>query len=204
MLIPNQQILITWNSRNKEHYINKGYEFTKMREPLWVKAEDLKQGSHSLVKVACDYCGVIRDMPYKNYLKHHDKELGDCCFDCCQVKREATTMKNYNVKNPSYSKEIQQKTKETNLKKYGCKTYSGTKQCKEKVANTCKERYGSSCYLNSEQGKKQIKNTLKEKYGVEVENVSQIPEIKEKVKATCQKKIWEQLLFKFKRGKRAG
>ena len=68
MLVPNQEIKTTWTPANRQHYISCGYIYTKMRQPLIVKVEDLPKGSHMKVKVVCDYCNRIFEKDYTNYL----------------------------------------------------------------------------------------------------------------------------------------
>lgn len=41
MLIQNQKVLVSWTNSNYNHYINKGYKFTKMRDKFYVNVEDL-------------------------------------------------------------------------------------------------------------------------------------------------------------------
>lgn len=41
--------IVKWNSKTKQHYVNLGYEFTKMGDSFEVKVEDLTHGSSSEV-----------------------------------------------------------------------------------------------------------------------------------------------------------
>ena len=58
----------TWNSNNKNYYIEKGYFFTKMYDEFDVKIEDLNPNSNKKIKVSCDVCGKIKLLPYRLYL----------------------------------------------------------------------------------------------------------------------------------------
>ena len=93
MLVPNQIIETTWVSSNKQHYIDKGYVFTRIREKFLVKVEDLPNGSYAQVKVVCDYCGDTLYKHYANYLKEHT-DGKDCCKNCWRLKAQETCKKN--------------------------------------------------------------------------------------------------------------
>ena len=49
--------IVKWNNKNKNYYINKGYNYTKCGEDFVVNIEDLTLGSKSIIEVQCDYCG---------------------------------------------------------------------------------------------------------------------------------------------------
>lgn len=58
-MIIEEYIETTWNSANKKHYIEKGYNFTKMYDKLKVLSTDLQSTSPIKVRVKCDCCGEI-------------------------------------------------------------------------------------------------------------------------------------------------
>lgn len=87
MLKPNQIIKIKWHSQNKEHYINKGYVFTKYRDEFLVRAEDLSLYATAIVKVNCDYCGEEYDMTWYHYREIQDKNQKCACYNCRHKKR---------------------------------------------------------------------------------------------------------------------
>lgn len=142
MLKENQKIKIKWHNHNKQHYIDLGYQYTKRGDEFEVNAEDLSHGSKVKVIVVCDYCGKEIIKTYKDYLRDHDNVLGDCCFDCCQIKREQTYMKKYNVANLAQSKEIMDKIQSTNLKRYGNICSVQGDNIKEKIKQSNREKYG--------------------------------------------------------------
>jgi hypothetical protein len=49
------------------------------------------------------------------------------------------------------------------------------------------KKHGAKYYLQSEKGKEKQRNTIKEKYGKDIENISQIEEVKNKKRQTCLK-----------------
>ena len=75
-------IEITWNTMNRNWYIDKGYKYTKCRDKFIVRGEDLYPGSRSKIKVICDYCE-------KEYITNgftHGKAMNEYPYkDCCDV-----------------------------------------------------------------------------------------------------------------------
>jgi len=77
--------IVKWHPSNKKYYESKGYVFTKWKDELEVKVEDLPKGSHSEVKVKCDACGELLDIPWFTYVDNV-KENGDYFCRICAVK----------------------------------------------------------------------------------------------------------------------
>lgn len=72
----------TWIANNKEYYIKRGYEFTKMRTKLIVNIKDLKDNSVAPVEVKCDGCGKKYKIKWQTY-KNTVKENGTIyCIKC--------------------------------------------------------------------------------------------------------------------------
>ncbi len=86
MLKSNQIIKVKWHSQNKEHYIDKGYTFTKYKDEFLVKAEDLSRSATALVKVICDYCGKEYDMSWFHYKEIQNKNEKCSCYNCRHKK----------------------------------------------------------------------------------------------------------------------
>lgn len=61
-----------------------GKKRVKKGTKITVHILDLMKGSHTMVKVQCDECGKIYEMPYKDYLKKYCVlKIGKLfCFDC--------------------------------------------------------------------------------------------------------------------------
>lgn len=93
MLKPNQMIKVKWHSQNKEHYIDKGYIFTKHRDEFLVKAEDLSKSATAIVKVICDYCGEEYDMTWFHYKGIQDKNEKCACYNCRHKKMYENNLK---------------------------------------------------------------------------------------------------------------
>ena len=80
-------IKVKWHSQNKEHYINKGYVYTKCRDEFLVKAEDLSPYATVMVKVVCDYCGEEYDVAWYHQREIQDKNEKNACYNCRHLKR---------------------------------------------------------------------------------------------------------------------
>lgn len=87
MLKENQVVKVTWHSQNKQHYIDKGYKFTKYKDPFIVRAEDLSNSATARVKVVCDFCGKEYDVAWYHYKETVDKGEKNACYNCRHEKR---------------------------------------------------------------------------------------------------------------------
>lgn len=167
---------VQWNAKNKKHFCDLGYKFTKMRDPFTVKVEDLTDGSSATVIVKCDYCGKEYPIMWQTYMAIKRRSgIKDCCKDCCEIKskeviekkyggytemhascddkRKRTNIERYGAANVFGSPAVKEAIKETNLKKYGV-PYS--QQCAEvhnKTIQTCREKYGVGHYVELFKGK---------------------------------------------------
>ena len=117
---------LKWQAGIKKKYIDLGYEFTKMGDTFKVRVEDLSKGSHSIVHVLCDVCGIVdKYLSYKVYNKNI-KSCGfyACSNKCATIKNDETNLKLYGTTNPNELDFIKEKTIKTNLEKYGTKFIS--------------------------------------------------------------------------------
>ena len=62
-------IEVVWGAKNKTHYVNKGYKFTKLGDKFLANLNDLPHGSTVKINVACDYCGVDYTITYQHYYR---------------------------------------------------------------------------------------------------------------------------------------
>jgi len=84
-LLLTKKVILKWNIKNKEWYINKGYKFTKMKDTFEVFVEDLSDGSHVSVDIQCDGCGkLIKGEVWKNYKLHVRKNNKYYCNKCAK------------------------------------------------------------------------------------------------------------------------
>jgi very-short-patch-repair endonuclease len=179
--------VVSWHGSNKEHFINKGYKFTKIRDKFIAKIEDLLAGSKVIVSVQCDFCDKEFTKNYNNYLLNRKNYPKDCCSnkDCRAKKFEESMLANYGVKSPLELDEVQEKIKQTNLIKYGVENVFANNDIKQRIAQTNIEKYGTENPFQSEIIKEKIKNTTLSKYGKEYP--MQIESVKKKMYETKAK-----------------
>ena len=115
MFDENQILTIKWHSHNKQHFISKGYTFTKIGDIFQVPAKDLSEKSSIVVDCVCDYCGETYQTTYCIYNKSKGRGKLACCR-CKQKKIEDTFMSKYGVNAPGSSKECRELRKM--IKKY--------------------------------------------------------------------------------------
>ena len=85
MLVKNQMIEVFWSNRVINHYVSKGYKFTKRYEAFLVKAEDLNPTCTKKVKVICDKCGKEIISPYFAHYKRFTNREPDLCKSCAAL-----------------------------------------------------------------------------------------------------------------------
>lgn len=94
-----KQVEITWNPQNKNHYVEKGYTYTKMRDTFIVDVNDLTESSNYRVDVRCDYCGHISSVRWADYTKmkkNNPYNQKDCCSqrECCERSKKKHVWEN--------------------------------------------------------------------------------------------------------------
>lgn len=90
-----QMVIIRWHPPMREHYISKGYLFTKHGDYFEVNINDLAPNSQTVVEVLCDYCKkTIMNKSYGEYLNNHKKgNLNkDCCKKCSPIKQKEISL----------------------------------------------------------------------------------------------------------------
>ena len=81
-----KNVMVTWQRKTKNHYINKGYIYIKIGDEFEIKVEDLPDGSHVLVDVQCDGCGeILENVKWYSY-KKYAKENGEYFCVSCALK----------------------------------------------------------------------------------------------------------------------
>lgn len=167
MLVENQYFEVKWWGSNKEHYINLGYKFSKIKDKFIVPLEHLPKGSHTRINVMCDYCKTIKNITYKDYFKRHDSEMGDCCHKCEYIKTKRTNLERYGFEDSNKSPEISEKIKATNLKNNGCEYPMQNKEILNKANSTNMKKYGVKRPLQNKELFDKFKNTCIDRFGVE-------------------------------------
>ena len=82
MILLDDKVEVSWNVKNKDHYINNGYIFTKFNDKFYVNISDLKENSNAKIKVSCDYCGKEYYIPYFQYRRSICKHPKIACQEC--------------------------------------------------------------------------------------------------------------------------
>lgn len=135
MIIDNY-IEIILNNRNKKYYEKLGYDINL--DKIIVKIIDLPKGSHSIVKVKCDYCDAETFVEYKYYNENIKKNNKfSCSYKCGALKIKENNLLKYGVESTFELSDVKEKIKETNLIKYGVEHVSQI----QNVKNSKKIKY---------------------------------------------------------------
>lgn len=190
-MILDKFVEVNWHPRNKKHYVDHNYHFTKFGDKFTVKIIDLINTSKIKINVKCDVCGKENFIPYFSYIRSMKNcNYYACSRNCSKNKFIATNKIRYGVENPSQNKEIRSKFEKTCLDKFGCKFPSQNKMIKEKKKITSLEHFGVENPMQNNIIKEKIKISNIEKYGVE--NPMQNNEIKKKVKQSKLSKYGDE------------
>jgi hypothetical protein len=137
-------------------------------------------------KGKCKECG--KDTTFTNLSIGYNSFCSNTCLGNnieVKNKKKETCNKNYNVNNPSQSKEIKVKKKETCIKNHGIDSYSKTEEFKEKYKNTCMKNYNVEYPAQSPEIREKQMTTCIKNHGVG--NPSQNKEIVKKLRLTFSK-----------------
>jgi DNA-binding transcriptional MerR regulator len=81
-----EKLKIKWSTTSRQHYIDLGYNFTKIGDLFEVDVKDLSDGSCNLVQVGCDYCDNVVDMQWRQYLNLRGDTY--CCPECIKHRKK--------------------------------------------------------------------------------------------------------------------
>lgn len=175
---------VIWNAKNKKHYVDLGYKFTKMKDEFEVDIKDLTKGSQAIVQIKCDYCGKIFESRWDSFnrLKQKDVVNKDCCGDknCTGKKSQETLLAKYNVKSCRELDWVNEKIKKTNIKKYGVDNVFANEEIKKKITNTLLEKYGVEHVLQNKEIFEKMKKDYEEKHGESFDKLNSGRFVKEK------------------------
>lgn len=160
-----KEVKLKWNGKIKQHYVDLGYVFTKMKEEFIVKVEDLTDGSNVKIKVLCDYCNEEYELTWYTYTHRTDKET-DCCGNpsCTGKKASESLYKKYGVYNCRKIEDVNQKIKNTCLKRYGVENPFQAKEIKEKIIEYNLKNYGVEHQSQREDVKIRKSKSIKKHY----------------------------------------
>jgi len=157
-----KKVNVKWNAKTKAHYVNLGYDYTKMGDEFMVNVEDLTDGSNVSVDVECDYCHKIYSVKWYSYLKSKGKAIQkDCCNnpDCTTKKSQETLIALYGTPNVREIPGVNDKIIKTNLDRYGVENSFASSEIIQKIKNTNIEKYGVEWYTQTEESKERYKQT---------------------------------------------
>lgn len=165
-MLLDQFVNIKWNSKNKKHYTDLGYVYTKMGDEFRVHVKDLTNGSHTDVQVQCDYCNKVYMISYHAYVRSCcDTVDKDCCHLCRKKKIVESLMSRYGVTNPMSAPGAAEKQRNTINDLYGVDNVFTSPVVKEKIANTNLRRYGFKKPNQSIEVIEKRRSTNRERYG---------------------------------------
>lgn len=163
-----KEVSLNWNSKIKQHYVDLGYVYTKMRDPFIVRVEDLTKGSSANIEVECDYCKRHYTTKYETYVKSRINVNKDACNNpkCTGAKAKDALTNKYGAEY-WLTPDIVEKRKQTNLERYGCENPFGNEEIKEKIRQHNLSKYGVEYCGQRPEVVAKRKQTCLEKYGVE-------------------------------------
>ena len=189
-------------SNEEFEFLKDYYKIDNIKIQLYVFVKEFVYGFRP--NYICPICGNILS-PNNIKEQFNQRKIDKCCstkcaqelmfiktgyYNCQQdpltkEKKKKTTLMNYGVQNPQFSKDIVfriktslgntfadpvkknkilEKTKNTNLKKYGIDFVTKLDQVKEKTKNTNLKKYGAEFYTQTEEYKIKRNKTILEKY----------------------------------------
>lgn len=87
-MIISKTVPMFWNIKTKQHYIDKGYKFTAIKNRILVNVEDLTRGSNIKVIAKCDICGNEEEVIYFAYVKITERHSKYLCSKCGHKHRK--------------------------------------------------------------------------------------------------------------------
>lgn len=158
-------------SRNIEHFTKLGYN-VKKGDTIKVKSSHLSKGSHTKIKIKCDYCKEEFTRKSKDHWKIKNKDKTktvdkDACFSCGKCKSKESIDTFFDGVRPMQRPEIKEKVRKTNLERYGTPCALNNPEIKKKGERTLIERYGVDNFFKVEGFAEIAKATSLKKYGYE-------------------------------------
>ena len=182
MLLSSEIILKKKNNSNLEYYKSLGYDVQS--DEFTIKIEHLLKNSSALVKVSCDYCGNVDEIPFIKWNRSMESSVKKyaCSNKCKGEKIKESNLINYGVTSVAKLESSKEKSKLTCLENWGVEVAFKSDLVKEKIKQSNLEKWGVDCVLKNSEIRNRIKNTNIEKWGVD--NVSKLDEIKKQKKQT--------------------
>jgi hypothetical protein len=130
------------SNRTKKYFIDKGY--VEKNEFFHVHPEDMNDTNRTKVLCKCDYCGLINNITWSNYIVQINKSVENIysCHKCHFNKTRIKFVEKYGVENIQNLDKIRNKIKKTCIEKYGVSNAFKSVVVKDKIKKTMLERYG--------------------------------------------------------------
>lgn len=140
MAIITKEVTTKWNNMNKDLLVSKGYKYTKYRDEVVVKVDDLSDGSSIKIETECDWCKKRLKTTYKS---HNDaiKTFGNYLCISCRSKEEEIISKNILYYTHPHLHELLKNKNDGFINSYRTKE----KLCF--VCESCKNEYFARPYL---------------------------------------------------------
>jgi hypothetical protein len=183
-MILDEYVEIRLNNKNISYYLDHGYK-GEYGDLIVVNTKDLMTNSHVEINIQCDFCGVQKNIMFKDYIRHTKNNTEKyCCKKCSKFKREETISLLYGVRNVMELQWVKNKMKDSMQNKYGVSNVSQSEDIKKKKKETYLRRYGVDWGISSKEVRRKIAKTIQDKYNVD--NVMQNNEIAKKQKKSLR------------------
>lgn len=183
MLLDTEVIVKSKYNYDLDYYKSIGYNIDS--EYFKVKIEHLPKKSFTLVKVSCDYCGLIENITYYKYNRSQESKIKKyCCKSCKGEKIKESNLLKYGVTSVAKLESSKQKAKDTNLEKWGVENAMKSEQIKSKLKASVKKKWGVENAMQNDELKLKQKNTIISKW--RVDNISKNTNIKNKKRQTTK------------------
>ena len=193
-MILSKEIEVKVSNNQIKYWKDKGYETSGNNEKLLVKVSDLPNNSGQKIKVKCEICGKEKEITKNRYIVNtkNNKTYYSCSRKCSNEKTKSTCINTYGVDNISKLDIIKMKKEETTLKNFDVRYPMQNEQIRQKSCITKLIKYNNKNYNNQEKRRK----TSIDKYGVDIPSKS--IEVKEKL-SQSNRIAYENMLNLIKR-----
>lgn len=83
-----KEVDVVWGARNKKHYLELGYNYTKFGVSMRIPAEHTMPNSIIKVEVSCDQCDKHINIEYRDYIKNTKENSGKYLCRTCNIRSE--------------------------------------------------------------------------------------------------------------------
>ena len=160
-MILSESIFIKIHNTCIKYYREKGY-LCNVGDMVEIKVSDLPKSSSYKIKVQCDCCPIIKEIPFGKYNKNISKYgIYTCSTKCSKFKNKLTCLELYN--NENYNN--REKSKETCNVNFGCDNPMKNLGIRNKASETVEIIYGDKILMNNKEIVEKVINTKIEIYG---------------------------------------